>query len=58
MREVFGKMVWIFGKLLKGIALIGLYAIKASLGIFNITLLLFCMVAKLFLVFVKIGIPR
>ena len=58
MREVLGKVVWLIGKMLKGIVLLGLYSLKVALGILNLALLLFCMVARVFLVFVKVGTTR
>jgi len=57
MREVLGKILWLLGKLLKGIVLIGLYSLKAVLGVVNLMLLLFCLVVRVFLVFVKVGSP-
>ena len=57
MREVLGKILWLLGKLLKGTLMIGLYSLKAVLGIVNLMVLLFCIVVRVCLVFVKVGTP-
>lgn len=57
LRRFFAGLGSILLTILKGLAWVGLSALKLVLGIAKIFLLLFGLVARLFLAFVRIGTP-
>lgn len=58
MREVFMKIIWLLAAIMKGVILLGLFLIKAALGILNLIFLLLGLFVRLFLIFFKAGIPK
>lgn len=57
-RGIFRKIGWVIMSILKGIVYTILFVLKTVLGFLKIFLLLLGLVSRIFLIFVKAGIPQ
>ena len=58
MREIMEKFLWLVGIICKGIILTVLFLLKLILEVLKLALLLFSLVARVFLIFVRAGVPE